>query len=69
MTQVRTATTASAMYVILKDLNNGGDYPSAALAWTTFIDLRAENCTTVRVYNRKFREALNDLVTQGVTIG
>jgi hypothetical protein len=51
------------MYVTLKDLNNEGDYPSAASAWTTFIDLRAENCPIIHNYIGKFREALNDLVS------
>jgi hypothetical protein len=57
------------MYVTLKDLNNDGDFASAAVAWKAFIDLRAENCPTIRNYIGKFREALNDLTTQGITIG
>lgn len=69
ITQVRTCTSASAMYVTLKDLNNDGDFASAAKAWKAFIDLRAEDCPTVRNYIGKFREALNDLTTQGITIG
>lgn len=57
------------MYVTLKDLNNDGDFASAAVAWKAFINLRAENCPTIRNYISKFQEALNDLTMQGITIG
>jgi hypothetical protein len=57
------------MYVTLKDLNNDGDYASAATAWTTFIDLRADTCPSIRNYIGKFCEALNELLAQDIFIG
>ncbi|KAG9382449.1 rve domain containing protein [Pyrenophora tritici-repentis] len=57
------------MYKALKDLNSNGDYANAALAWTAFIDLRAETQPTVRSYIGKFRETINDITVQGITLG
>ncbi|PZD22513.1 hypothetical protein A1F96_11068 [Pyrenophora tritici-repentis] len=57
------------MYKALKDLNSNGDYANAALAWTAFIDLRAETQPTVRNYIGKFRETINDITVQGITLG
>ncbi|KAA8621799.1 rve domain-containing protein [Pyrenophora tritici-repentis] len=67
--QVRTCPTAHDMYKALKDLNSNGDYANAALAWTAFIDLRAETQPTVRSYIGKFRETINDITVQGITLG
>ncbi|KAI1558948.1 hypothetical protein PtrEW7m1_012062, partial [Pyrenophora tritici-repentis] len=67
--QVRTCPTAHDMYKALKDLNSNGDYANAALAWTAFIDLRAETQPTVRNYIGKFRETINDITVQGITLG
>lgn len=66
--QVRTSSSAHDMYLILKDLNSMSDHSNAARAWSTFLDLRAENCRTVREYIGKFREAINDLIVQGIAI-
>jgi hypothetical protein len=56
------------MYTALKELNNSGDYYNAASAWAAFVNLRAENCKTVREFLGKFREAVNEIAQQGITI-
>jgi hypothetical protein len=56
------------MYKVLKELNNSTDYANAAAAWTAFIDLRADNCKSVREYIGKLCENINDLAVQGIHI-
>jgi hypothetical protein len=56
------------MYKALKELNSNSDYANAALAWIAFIDLRAESQLSVRSYIRKFRETINDITVQGISL-
>jgi hypothetical protein len=56
------------MYKALKDLNNTSNYANAALAWASFIDLRAKDCKTVREYLSKFRESIFEIAQQGINI-
>jgi hypothetical protein len=67
--QVRTCPTAHDMYKALKELNSNGDHANAALAWIAFIDLRAESQPSVRSYIGKFRETINDITVQGISLG
>ena len=60
--------TANDMYKALKDLNNNGDYPNAALAWQAFVDLRADTQPSVRTFTGKFREAIGDIAVQNITL-
>ena len=66
--QVRSATVAYDMYITLKELNNSSDHANAQLAWIAFIDLSADSCRSVREYIGKFRETINDLATQGISL-
>jgi hypothetical protein len=66
--QVRSATAAYDMYMTLKELNNSSDHANAQLAWIAFVDLRADSCRSVREYIGKFRETINDLATQGISL-
>ncbi|KAF1939696.1 hypothetical protein EJ02DRAFT_351691, partial [Clathrospora elynae] len=67
--QVRACSSVNAMYLVLKELNNSSDFANAQEAWAAFIDLRADQCRSVRNYIGKFREAVTDLVTQGLSFG
>jgi hypothetical protein len=66
--QVRSAAAAYDMYTTLKELNNSSDYANAQLAWVAFIDLRSHSCRSVRDYIGKFRETINDLAIQGLSL-
>jgi hypothetical protein len=66
--QIRNSSTAHSMYLVLKELNNSSDYANPATAWQNFIDLRADTCKTVRDYIGRFRETVNDITQQGITI-
>jgi hypothetical protein len=57
------------MYKALKELNSNSDYANAALAWIAFIDLRAESQPSVRSYIGKFRETINNITVQGISLG
>jgi hypothetical protein len=54
------------MYSALKELNTSSDYSNIAKAWAAFLDLRAENCKTVREFLGKFWETVNEIAQQGV---
>ena len=65
---IRMCTTAFDMHKTLQDLNSNGDYANAAAAWEAFVDLRADTQPTIRAYIGKFREAINDLTVQSLSI-
>ncbi|KAF1347421.1 hypothetical protein EJ07DRAFT_142416 [Lizonia empirigonia] len=65
--QVRHKATAAVMYNVLKDLNGNTIHANGAIAWHDFVTLRADNCKTIRAYVGKFREALIDLNSQGIS--
>jgi hypothetical protein len=65
--QVRHKATAAAMYDVLKDLNGNTVHANGAIAWHDFVTLQADNCKTIRAYVGKFREALIDLNSQGIS--
>jgi hypothetical protein len=66
--QIRNSMKAYDMYLILKELNNSSDHANAAEAWQNFIDLRADTCKTVRDYIGRFRETVNEITQQGISI-
>jgi hypothetical protein len=66
--QIRNSTKAYDMYLVLKELNNSSDHANAAEAWQNFIDLRADTCKTVRDYIGRFRETVNEITQQGISI-
>jgi hypothetical protein len=68
VTQVRMCTTSNDMYKTLKDLNSNSDYANAANAWTAFVDLRADSQPSICVFIGKFRETINDLTVQNITL-
>jgi hypothetical protein len=65
--QVRGKATAHDMYTALRELNDNTEYANAAQAWQNFVMLRADQCKTIRAYIGKFREALIDLNTAGIS--
>ena len=65
---IRMCTTAFDMHKTLQDLNSNGDHANAAAAWEAFVDLRADTQPTISAYIGKFREAINDLTVQSLSI-
>jgi hypothetical protein len=65
--QVRGKTNAHDMYTVLRELNNNTEYANASEAWHSFVTLRADQCKSIRAYIGKFREALIDLNTAGIS--
>ncbi|KAF1934673.1 hypothetical protein EJ02DRAFT_318242, partial [Clathrospora elynae] len=66
--QLRSCNTAYGMHTLLNQLNHSSDHANAAIAWASFVDLRADNCTSIRQYLGKFREAIADVTVAGINI-
>jgi hypothetical protein len=66
--QLRLCTSACDMHTVLNELNHSSDHANAGSAWASFVDLRADNCTSIRQYLGKFREAIADVTVAGINI-
>ncbi|KAF1945553.1 hypothetical protein EJ02DRAFT_314618, partial [Clathrospora elynae] len=66
--QLWSCSTAYGMHTVLNQLNHSSDHANAAMAWASFVDLRANNCTSIQQYLGKFREAIADVTVAGITI-